>query len=457
MAETQNAKATMNASATGNANATGNASATGNEISITLPRSVARILRTLEKAGFEAYAVGGCVRDTLLGRQPGDWDITTSARPQEVKALFRRTIDTGIQHGTVTVLMREEEQLTGYEVTTYRIDGEYLDGRHPKEVIFTPSLHEDLARRDFTINAMACNERDGIVDDFGGMDDLEKRQIRAVGNPLHRFQEDALRMLRAIRFSAQLDFAIEAETLAAVSALAPNLEKVSKERIAAELTKLLLSKHPERLQLVFDTGLAPYVTADFPKLADFPRLSGEIPAKKGLRWGMLLRELPADTKRILRELKLDNDTLHYALSFGQLFRDALPENETEIRQQMADYGTELWFDALSLRQALLSSSDNVFGEEKNTEPGVSNAPAAAEQTAARESLAALEKKGRAILRRGDCIGTGMLAVNGKDLMAAGVPKGPEIGRVLQALLQEVLADPARNERSYLLGRLDALL
>ena len=421
---------------------------TQNTISITLPRSVARILRTLEKAGFEAYAVGGCVRDTLLDRQPGDWDITTSARPREVKALFRRTIDTGIQHGTVTVLMREEnQQFTGYEVTTYRIDGEYLDGRHPREVIFTPSLHEDLARRDFTINAMAYNERAGIVDDFGGMEDLAAKQIRAVGNPAHRFQEDALRMLRAIRFSAQLDFGIEAETMAAVSALAPNLQKVSKERIATELTKLLLSKHPERLQLVFDTGLAPFVAADFSKLSALPRLTGDVPAKKGLRWGMLLRELPADTKRILRELKMDNDTIHYALSFGQLFRDALPENETEIRRQMAAYGTEIWFDVLTLRQAL-AAEGNVFRAED---------AAAAGSPATREGLAALEKAGRKILRRGDCIAIGMLAVNGQDLMAAGVPRGPEIGRILQVLLQEVLADPKRNERGYLLGRLDALL
>ena len=421
---------------------------TQNTISITLPRSVARILRTLEKAGFEAYAVGGCVRDTLLDRQPGDWDITTSARPREVKALFRRTIDTGIQHGTVTVLMREEDQqFTGYEVTTYRIDGEYLDGRHPKEVIFTPSLHEDLARRDFTINAMAYNERAGIVDDFGGMEDLAAKQIRAVGNPAHRFQEDALRMLRAIRFSAQLDFGIEAETMAAVSALAPNLQKVSKERIATELTKLLLSKHPERLQLVFDTGLAPFVAVDFLKLSALPRLTGDVPAKKGLRWGMLLRELPADTKRILRELKMDNDTIHYALSFGQLFRDALPENETEIRRQMAAYGTEIWFDVLALRQAL-AAEGNVFRAED---------AAAAGSPATRENLAALEKAGRKILRRGDCIAIGMLAVNGQDLMAAGVPKGPEIGRILQALLQDVLANPKRNERADLLGRLDALL
>ena len=432
------------------------------QLTIMLPRPVSRILRVLEDAGFEAYAVGGCVRDTLLGRTPGDWDITTSAKPQEVKKLFRRTIDTGIEHGTVTVMLHDEKrELVGYEVTTYRIDGEYLDGRHPKEVIFTPSLHEDLARRDFTINAMAYSERAGIVDDYDGMADLAARRIRAVGNAEHRFQEDALRMLRAIRFSAQLDFEIESETLKAISVLAENLHKVSKERIATELTKLLISKHPERLQLVFDTGLAPFVAADFPRIAQndvgsvhgegalknsdgsfgngeiLLKLSGALPEKKGLRWGMLLRELPDCTKRILRELKLDNDTIRYAERLGELYRSPLPENETEIRQQMSKYGTELYFDALALRHALLSVEDNAFG---------------AEAAAARETIAALEKSGREILARGDCTSVGMLAVSGQDLMAAGIPKGPDVGHTLQALLQEVLADPSRNEKEQLLKR-----
>lgn len=177
-----------------------------------IPGNVERIIRTLNDHEYEAYAVGGCVRDTLLHRKPGDWDITTSARPQEVKELFRRTIDTGIQHGTVTVMMDR----TGYEVTTYRIDGEYEDGRHPKQVEFTSSLIEDLKRLRFTINAMAYSHETGIVDEFGGVEDLNAKTIRCVGDPMERFTEDALRILRAIRFLAQLDFTIEEQTWNAI-------------------------------------------------------------------------------------------------------------------------------------------------------------------------------------------------------------------------------------------------
>ena len=162
-----------------------------------IPKNAETILHILEKAGYEAYVVGGCVRDSILGRSPDDWDITTSAKPEQVKALFHRTVDTGLQHGTVTVLMEKE----GYEVTTYRVDGEYEDGRHPKEVTFTASLKEDLKRRDFTINAMAYNPSSGLVDLFGGLEDIERKIIRCVGDPWQRFGEDALRILRAVRFA----------------------------------------------------------------------------------------------------------------------------------------------------------------------------------------------------------------------------------------------------------------
>ena len=205
-------------------------------INIRIPESVERILKTLMEHGYEAYAVGGCVRDAVLGRTPNDWDITTSAKPEAVKRLFRKTIDTGIAHGTVTVMLDH----TGYEVTTYRIDGEYEDGRHPKNVEFTGNLVEDLKRRDFTINAMAYNHIHGLVDAFDGIGDIRCRRIRCVGNPSDRFNEDALRILRAIRFAAGLDFEIEDETRKAVAILAGNLRKISKERIQAELEKLLM-------------------------------------------------------------------------------------------------------------------------------------------------------------------------------------------------------------------------
>ena len=217
---------------------------------ISLPEKVENIISTIEANGFEAYAVGGCVRDSILGRIPDDWDITTSASPQQVKALFRHTIDTGIQHGTVTVMLGRE----GFEVTTYRIDGEYEDSRHPKEVTFTSNLREDLKRRDFTINAMAYNNRTGLVDAFGGLEDMERKLIRCVGESQERFEEDALRMMRAVRFSAQLGYAIEEGTEQAIRKMAGNLGHISAERIQTELVKLLVSPHPDYLRICYETG-----------------------------------------------------------------------------------------------------------------------------------------------------------------------------------------------------------
>ena len=215
---------------------------------INLPENVKRIIDDLSNAGFEAYAVGGCVRDSILGRVPNDWDITTSAKPEDVKKVFKRTVDTGIKHGTVTVLMGRET----YEVTTYRIDGEYEDSRHPKSVEFTANLKEDLLRRDFTINAMAYNDTDGLVDIFGGLEDIESKTIRCVGVAKERFTEDALRLLRAIRFAAQLGYRIEDETYKAIGELSDTLAKISAERIQAELNKILLSDNPAMLKTAYD-------------------------------------------------------------------------------------------------------------------------------------------------------------------------------------------------------------
>ena len=213
-----------------------------------IPEPARKIIDRLNEHGYEAYVVGGCVRDMILKREPGDWDITTSALPEQVKALFRRTVDTGIQHGTVTVMIEKE----GFEVTTYRVDGEYHDGRHPEKVTFTRSLEEDLKRRDFTINAMAYHPEHGLVDLFGGMEDIDKKIIRCVGNPVERFTEDALRMLRAVRFSAQLGFEVEENTKAALSRMSGNLEHVSAERIQTELVKLLVSTHPDYLRTAWE-------------------------------------------------------------------------------------------------------------------------------------------------------------------------------------------------------------
>ena len=230
---------------------------------ITLPRKVLMIINNLQLHGYEAFAVGGCVRDSILARRPEDWDITTSAKPEEIKRLFRRTVDTGIEHGTVTVIIGKDS----YEVTTYRVDGAYEDGRHPKEVRFTSRLEEDLQRRDFTINAMAYNDDVRLVDVFGGMKDLNHHLIRCVGDPRERFSEDALRILRAVRFSAQLNFPIEPDTAEAIKELAPTLEKISAERIQAELVKLLVSPHPERIRDAYELGITKVILPEWDAMA----------------------------------------------------------------------------------------------------------------------------------------------------------------------------------------------
>ena len=217
-------------------------------LELQLPENVQKIITTLQMYGYEAYAVGGCVRDSLLNRTPGDWDITTSAMPEETKSLFDKTFDTGIEHGTVTVVFGRE----GYEVTTYRIDGEYTDSRHPREVTFTRSLKEDLLRRDFTINAMAYNDKDGLIDIFGGKEDLQRKCIRCVGNAKERFSEDALRILRGVRFAAQLGFDISEDTKEGMRELAPTLRNISAERIQVELVKMLTSDRPELLKMAWE-------------------------------------------------------------------------------------------------------------------------------------------------------------------------------------------------------------
>ena len=259
------------------------------EIRLELPEKVRQIIEQIQKHGFEAYAVGGCVRDSLLGRTPDDWDITTSAKPQEVKAIFPRTIDTGIEHGTVTVMMGKE----GFEVTTYRIDGAYLDGRHPESVEFSSNLVEDLKRRDFTINAMAYNEQQGLVDVFEGIEDMQRKVIRCVGNPKERFGEDALRMMRAIRFSAQLGFEIEEETYRAVEELASELVDfinrsypgVLEEKYAIEhsddkfevLEKIAQSRHCLVRGNEFDTEKAAAILLDDFRNGRLGRITLEVP------------------------------------------------------------------------------------------------------------------------------------------------------------------------------------
>ena len=423
-----------------------------------IPQEASRILERLHERGYEAYIVGGCVRDMMLGRQPEDWDITTNALPGQVKAVFGRTIDTGIKHGTVTVMMKGR----GFEVTTYRIDGAYSDGRHPDSVAFTPSLEEDLKRRDFTINAMAFNRSEGLVDLFEGREDLRRGIIRCVGNPMERFEEDALRILRAIRFSAQLGFAIEEETGRAIRTLAPTLEKVSRERVQTELTKLLLSAHPEQIQLVYEMGAAPFVSQAFlqagmPGTLSTPpdtlghRIPHSVPMVKHLRWAAFLAPAgPALAVQVLKGLKMDNDTTNRVRVLTEhLGRPAIPagvreSRETEktaLRRLLNALGPELLSDLLTLKRCFAGEAD--CGEAENIWPeGI-----AQEETAYLQHVQSLTEE---ILESGDCFSLRSLAVTGNDVIQAGVTPGREVGHVLSRLLNLVLEDPARNEKKWLL-------
>ncbi len=292
---------------------------------LSLPEDVNYIINTINRAGYEAFAVGGCIRDMVLNKVPNDYDITTSASPDKIKELFRRTIDTGIEHGTVTVMLKS----TGYEVTTYRIDGKYEDGRHPASVNFTTSLEEDLLRRDFTINAMAYNEKDGLKDPFGGMEDIKRKIIRCVGDPKERFSEDALRMLRAVRFSAQLGYEIEEDTLEAIKLLAGNLKLISEERIQAELIKTVTSDNPDRLTVAYKTGLTAVFLPEFDRMMETPqnhphhmynvgihtiRSMENIKNDKVLRLAMLFHDMGKPETRSIDENGIDHFYGHPAHS-----------------------------------------------------------------------------------------------------------------------------------------------
>ncbi len=433
---------------------------------IQLPEKVHKIIDTLEEAGFEAYAVGGCVRDSILGREPDDWDITTSAKPEEMKRLFPRTVDTGIKHGTVTVLLGGE----GFEVTTYRIDGTYEDGRHPSEVTFTSNLKEDLLRRDFTINAMAYNERDGLMDLYGGLADIDKQVIRCVGDAVERFEEDALRMLRAVRFSAQLGYRIDEVTGEAVKALAPNLQKISAERIRVELVKLVTSPHPDYLRTAYELGITAQVLPEFDLCMETPQRHrhhcydvGEhilhsmlgVEPDKVLRLGMLFHDigkpptLTVDpdgtthnkrhplqgqkiTRKVMRRLKFDNDTTDKVTKLVLYHDYDIAPTEAGVRRAVNRIGEDIFPMIFTVRRADIAAQSDYMREEKLAK------------------VAYIEKLYREVLVRRDAVTLKDLAISGNDLIAGGMPPGRQIGETLSALLERVLDDPSLNTREILL-------
>ena len=404
-----------------------------------MPRGAEFIIRSLENAGYEAYIVGGCVRDALLGRAPEDWDITTNALPEQMKAIFPVTVDTGIQHGTLTILVPPDEIENGirsFEVTTFRIDGEYTDHRHPNSVSFTSSLEEDLARRDFTMNAMAYHMDRGIIDPYFGQRDMGSHIVRAVGKAEDRFREDALRMMRGIRFSAQLDFTLDEEAIRGIQKLRETLLDVSKERIAVELWKLLASGHPEKVALFFHYGLAPFITEDFPEIQKrgIPDLLPDAAKEKWIRFGLFLRGVPALSRKILRELKLDRDTMDKASRFARLFSEEEVESPYGLRKRVAECGIDMTFAFYEAKRALLLRKETEEGRRKQ------------DQSCIEERLRWLS----AIKEKGDCVSLSDMAVCGKDLIALGIAPGKELGVLLKALFERVLEFPEENEKGKLL-------
>ena len=437
------------------------------ELKIRIPEQVNTILEKLHESGHEAYVVGGCVRDALLGREPNDWDITTSALPHMVKEIFPRTIDTGLRHGTVTVLIGRE----AYEVTTYRVDGVYEDGRHPKQVTFTPSLSEDLRRRDFTINAMAYDPDSGLVDLFGGQQDLSDGIIRAVGDPMQRFTEDALRILRAFRFAAQLGYGIDPDTLRAASELSQNLSKISSERIRDELEKILLSDNPDILMKAYEAGITAIFLPEFDVCMETPQNNphhcynvGEHTIRsvalsrkdRILRLTMLLHDFgkPATretdekgidhfrghpeesyhiSKVILRRLKYDNETIRKVTTLVRYHDVRMRLTEPAVRKTIVRIGEDLYPLYLEIQHADTMAQSLYQRDDKLA------------------YTAELEMIYDRIMSRGDCLSLKYLAVNGSDIIAAGVKPGREVGSILAQMLEDVLNVPEHNDKEYLTG------
>lgn len=438
-------------------------------LKINMPIQAENIIETFEQSGYEAYIVGGCVRDSILQKEPMDWDITTSASPLQIKEIFPYTIDTGIEHGTVTVMVDHKP----FEVTTYRVDGKYEDHRRPNEVHFTKSLKEDLLRRDFTINAMAYNAKRGLVDLYGGMEDLEQGIIRCVGNASQRFDEDALRILRALRFQAQLGFEIEEETKEAIRNQAKFLEDISAERIQVELDKLLLSNHPEVLAEAYQLGVTKIVLPEFDLMMETPQNNPHhkytvgihtvesmrnVEADHILRWTMLLHDCGKPearvegeekdhfrmhdvigeeiARKVLRRLKFDNQTIRQVtklvLWHDRRFRSSEQVNKKTIRRWASDLGPDLFEKMLQVQKADIFAQSDYHREDKET------------------ILFHTRELFAQIMEEKNCLTIKDLKVDGRDLMKAGIPQGKELGEMLQFLLEQVLDEPKNNTKDTLM-------
>lgn len=438
---------------------------------IHIPTGARKIIARLEQHGYEAYIVGGCVRDSLMGKRPSDWDICTSARAEEMMALFedKRVIPTGIQHGTLTILAEDG----AYEVTTFRIDGEYLDHRHPKSVAFTRELAEDLSRRDFTINAMAWHPERGLIDLFGGVEDLRDRLVRAVGDPVQRFNEDGLRMLRMVRFATVLDFDYDPATYDAVRKQGHLLQYISKERIQVELNKILLAAHPARgLEDLYTLGMYPYIIPMMCHTVGFAQRGGHhfldvfehsllavgvIAPELVLRLTMLLHDIGKpfvwDSSESLSYDRFDDHAAVSAKLAEKILRDLKYDNATrkDVVELIAHHNDILLPDPVNVRRALAR-----LGEVQTRRlVQVKVADLIAHDLAGeREKILALFAEISDVIdevvARGDCTSVKALAIGGQDMMALGL-SGRAIGQMLNAALELVLEKPKMNTRETLLN------
>ncbi len=378
-----------------------------------LPEGVVNILEKLNKNGFEGYVVGGCVRDYIMGKTPHDYDIATSALPGDVKKIFSHTVDTGIKHGTVTVIEKKKH----YELTTYRIDGKYSDNRHPDEVIFTDRLSGDLSRRDFTANAIAYNPQKGYVDLFGGREDIKNKIIRGVGDPEGRFREDALRMMRAVRFSAQLDFDIEKNTLDALFKNSELIKNISIERIREELFKLILSDHAERLEILIDSGMTKYFLPETEAgKTDYSVLSA-LSRDIRLRLAYILKDAGSKkANEITKRLKWDNKSIRDVTALVRLKN--MDIDSLYAMRRLKNLAEDITPLVLELKSAIEDSSLDEY----------------------MEMYASVKN---------DCTALKALAIDGDDLAESGF-KGQEIGAGLNSALDYVMKYPERNNKKELM-------
>jgi len=396
-----------------------------------IPKQVANIINTLENSGFEAYIVGGCVRDYLLNKPPKDWDITTSALPEETKSLFPHTYDTGIEHGTITVV----KDKTNYEVTTYRIDGAYSDFRHPNEVTYTKKIESDLSRRDFTINAIAYNEKNGFCDPYNGRDDIKAKLIRGVGDPNKRFNEDALRMMRGIRFSAQLNFKIEENTYNSIVKNAGLIKNISVERIRDELTKLLLSPNPEKITELKNTGLLkeilPAINENIYENCKTVKILKSLAEDKtndtSIFYSAILNDLTEkETYNIMKSLRFDTKTVKETAALVKYLKKRTETEKYEIRKTLSETGKELYEKIIKIKKAVFSDNEQEFS-----------------------LLSKAETLFYEIIKNNDCYSLKTLKINGNILKEMGITKGKEIGLVLNSCLENVLKNPEKNTEEEL--------